>query len=270
MRRLALSALGLALTVSSANAAGPLFSNYDWQGFWIGGYGAPAWENTDLDKGFLPSKLKFDGGLFGYQSGYNFQTGNLVIGYVSDFAGVFGDSKAANRPGASSTSRGLCGGLGCVNITTTSSADRLKADPQLLSSLRARLGYSFGGILIYGTGGIAWGDFDFGLTSTSQFASQNCIVIPSFPCTTVASGQSRKHHDENFGDWGVAYGGGTEFALTHNLTGQIEYLHLDFGDHRLRFPSGNKTEVDTNEDMVRFALNLKFNVSRFLQGQNPF
>jgi hypothetical protein len=55
----------LTLSASSAFAAGPFVSDYDWSGFWVGGFAATAWGKTDIHNGIglSPSDPDMKGGL---------------------------------------------------------------------------------------------------------------------------------------------------------------------------------------------------------------
>ncbi len=80
-----------------------------------------------------------------------------------------------------------------------------------LATVRGRAGYAFDRILIYGTGGGAFGNVQAGTVAGGLFQSATQI--------------------------GWTGGAGVEFAFTPNLTGKIEYLYVDLGNMSCGQPS---------------------------------
>ena len=101
----------------------------NWTGFYIGAMGGYAQENSS-DIGRL------SGGFAGGTAGYNWQTGNVVLGLEADAA--WADVGATV---------GILGGLASVS-------DKIRD----MGTVRGRIGYAFDQVLIYGTGGYAWAD----------------------------------------------------------------------------------------------------------------
>jgi outer membrane immunogenic protein len=101
----------------------------NWTGFYIGAMGGYAQENSS-GIGTL------SGGFAGGTVGYNWQTGNFVLGVEAD--------AAWSDVGASVS---VLGGLVGVN-------DKIRD----MGTVRGRIGYAFDQVLIYGTGGYAWAD----------------------------------------------------------------------------------------------------------------
>jgi len=166
---------------------------FTWTGFYVGIQGGYAWVNIDVD---APAGLgldNLDGGLFGGYLGYNWQTGPWVLGAEGDFNGVWNDETflVAGVPGAT------------VEFGT-----------DWLASIRARAGYSFDRVLLFGTGGVAF---------TRADADVNLGGV-------VFAGH------ENYTGWTI--GGGAEYAFTDNLIGRAEYRYYDFSDKDLDGPGG--------------------------------
>ena len=151
---------------------------YNWTGFYIGANGGGGWGHSFW--GGQSTGMNLSGGQVGGTAGYNWQYGNAVFG-------VEGDLDWSNLKGSATTT--LCPG-GC------STSD------SWLSTVRGRLGYAFGGVLPYVTGGLAVGDIR---AATPGFAGAS---------TTNAG-------------WTV--GGGLEVALPGNWSAKAEYLHVDLG-----------------------------------------
>jgi outer membrane immunogenic protein len=151
----ALLALGMAPAIAADLGARPYtkapaaaIAINNWTGFYIGAMGGYAEENSS-GIGTL------SGGFAGGTAGYNWQTGNVVLGIEADAA--WADV---------GTSVGIVPGLASLDYTIRS-----------MGTVRGRIGYTFNQVLLYGTGGYAWSDNRFPATalgvsvSDSQFHS---------------------------------------------------------------------------------------------------
>jgi outer membrane immunogenic protein len=109
-----------------APSAGAPYVGVNWSGFYVGVNGGYGWNSASLDAGANSPKGGFGGG----QIGYNAQRGNFVFGIESDIQGA----------GIKATSYG--------------------ADTEMnwFGTARGRLGYAFDRVLVYGTGGFAYGN----------------------------------------------------------------------------------------------------------------
>jgi outer membrane immunogenic protein len=129
----ALTALGLApamaadLAARTYTKAPPPAPLYNWTGFYIGGMGGFAQEDT--------SDFALSGGFGGGTAGYNWQTGQFVFGIEADAAGA-DISATVGIPGF------------------VSAEDKIRA----LGTVRGRFGVAVQQVLFYGTGGFAWAD----------------------------------------------------------------------------------------------------------------
>ena len=118
----------------------------NWSGFYLGAMGGYAKENADT--------FALSGGFAGGTAGYNWQTGNVVLGLEAD--GAWADVGAT------------------VGIPGLASADYTIRS---MGTVRGRIGYAFDQVLLYGTGGYAWSDNRLSTTlrglssSDSQFHS---------------------------------------------------------------------------------------------------
>lgn len=122
-------------------------------------------------------------------------------------------------------------------------------------TVRGRIGFTpLCRLLIYGTGGLAYGDVHY---AANTFYSFNDGFGPlthpvSFDRTSVG--------------WTV--GGGLEYALTHHWSVKVEYLYYDLGDHGAtgpEFANGVPSPPfavhynwETTGNIVRGGLNFKF------------
>ena len=142
MALMALTAMALAGT-GSANAGGPRSVNDDpygdmnWAGFYVGIQGGYGWGETEHTiVGDTSGEFDTNGGLIGATWGANWQRGNWVYGFESDFS--FSDIEGTS-PGS--------------HFTEISN----------LSTARLRLGYAASTSLVYATGGLAYGTVHAGL-----------------------------------------------------------------------------------------------------------
>jgi outer membrane immunogenic protein len=226
MKRLSLAALGALAVVtmmSSANAAdlprrhampvkAPVYeAPYNWTGFYVGingggGWGHSTWSSAAGSNGFNPS-----GGLVGGTIGYNYQMGQTVFG-------LEGDVDWSDLRG--STSGGICLGASCETRN------------QWLATTRGRVGYSFGRVLPYLTGGAAFGDIK---ATAAGIGSQ----------TTTRAG------------WTL--GGGAEFAIAGPWSAKVEYLYVDLGKASCGVAAcGAATDVSFTSNLVRAGINYRF------------
>jgi outer membrane immunogenic protein len=163
-----------------------------WTGLYIGAHGGDAWGNARLFLGPLEITgpgLDLKGAYGGGQIGYNYQIRPWVFGLELDSS--FGKvGRTDTFPVA---------GIGLV--TLTSSID-------YLGSFRARFGYAWDRVLLYGTGGLAW-------ASNKETANTN---LPPF---TVGLSSGNTH-------FGWTGGGGIEFAFPQNLSARVEYLYASY------------------------------------------
>jgi outer membrane immunogenic protein len=121
--------------VQKAVTAPPLAT---WHGGYVGLHGGWGWgdtSHTNPDGSFFSGKFDVDGGLVGFTSGYNWQSGAWVVGYESDFSKTWIEGTLAG---------GACG-IPCFT------------DMQWLSTYRLRAGPSTPEHFFFVTGGAALG-----------------------------------------------------------------------------------------------------------------
>lgn len=164
-----------------------------WMGPYIGGNLGYGW-GTVTNSATNPS-----GVLGGVQAGYNYQSGQLVVGIEGDLQLNSSDDTFANY----------------------------KFSNPWFGTVRGRLGYAFNNILLYGTGGLAFGSTKF---SSGGFSE-----------TQTSAG------------WTL--GAGAEFALTQNWSAKVEYLYVDLGEKNFvmtAFPHGYQFST------IRVGVNYRF------------
>jgi outer membrane immunogenic protein len=244
LRLMALAAAGLvgatavvtAADLPSRGAPAPaaLVFPYAWTGTYVGvnaGYGAslnthrptctPACASTpalDTDS---------DGFVGGGQIGYNQQIGRYLVGIEADLQYTdLGRTVRGTAPGA----------------TAYSATQRL----DYLGTLRARVGIVADRVLVYATGGLAYGDVRDAQTTV-------------FPGATFSVASTET-------EVGYAAGAGIEYGFTPNLTGRAEALYFDLGRRSLSGGSTPPTGIVRGARFVtegvvgRAGLNYKFNL----------
>jgi high affinity Mn2+ porin len=195
-------------------------SRYDWTGLYVGGHfgygmgGFGPGTNPILGQAVIfPSTLTgFVGGL---QAGYNFQlSNNVVLGLETDMSFPSPIDRAAT-------------GLTPFNTTV-----------DYFGTARARIGYAFGSILPYVTGGLALGQTKVNINETDG------NLVASKSATQV----------------GWTAGAGIEYALAGNWTAKVEYNYIDLGTktYSLDIPAQSTLVVDPKVHIVKIGLNYRF------------
>ena len=183
-------------------AAAPI---YNWTGFYIGAMGGYASEDNSTNS------FNRKGGFAGGTLGYNFQSGDVVFGVEADAA--WAD----------------------VSNTTTVLGVTGKAEIRDWGTVRGRIGYAFGQVLLYGTGGYAWAD------------NRITFSVPGFSVS-----DSHVHS-------GWTVGGGLEYMFAPHWSLKGEYLYKSFGNENYTFPLlGTGTTGTTNFHTVQVGVNYHF------------
>jgi outer membrane immunogenic protein len=179
-------------------------SGYDWTGLYVGanaGYGIGRNPSTVGFPGFfgnpVPPPESFTqapaGWLGGFQAGYNWQAGHLVLGAEGDWQWT-GQRDTA-----------------CVFVCDSETTVNLNQRLHSFGTVRGRLGLASGPVLFYATAGAAFANID-----------------DTIGLVRALSGQSNSANFRHAVHGWVA-GGGIEAALAGNWTAKVEYLHADFG-----------------------------------------
>jgi outer membrane immunogenic protein len=208
---------------------------YDWTGLYIGGNIGGAWEyhngatTTDLvsGKSFAePIHDRFWGVAGGAQLGFNwFVLPSYLVGTEADFTAL------TNKHSDSLTD----------STGTATQAEH----PEMLSTIRLRVGLTADRFLWYGTGGVAWVDDRFTRTQVSGAAN-------GATAGTVET--------VNYTGIGYAVGTGLEYAMMSHVTARVEFLYVGLGTETYTFPLAHRTTSATFDTigLVRFGLNYRF------------
>jgi outer membrane immunogenic protein len=182
----------------------PIFT---WTGIYVGGQIGYAWGSQHTSFGdnfgdFASFSYNTSGVIGGAHVGYNLQLNQFVIGLEGDVDGTSQRKSAAIFVNE--------GGFfpGAANFNTSHNIE---------GSIRGRLGYAWDRVLIYGTGGVAFGGFN----------TEVCGNFVGFGgCTSASTTRV-----------GWTVGGGLEYAITNNWSIRGEYRYTDFG-HATVFANG--------------------------------
>jgi outer membrane immunogenic protein len=202
-----------------------------WCGFYIGANVGGSWGNarSSFDApgfpAFFSDTTHPDGVIGGGQLGYNWQVGNAVFGIESDIQGS--DQRDSLSLAALATP------LGAVGL---SQADK----ENWFGTTRGRLGFAPGGSnwLLYGTGGVAYGDVHSAFTLTTPIGA-----------ATVSNSATRV---------GWTGGGGLEYMFLPRWSVKAEYLYMDLGSADLALPFALTQHIRFHDNIARVGINYRF------------
>ncbi len=234
-----------------------------------------------------------EGVLGGGQIGFNVQTGIFVFGVEADVSvtdfdrgrnGSFGNNNGfgtAVAAGAGTAAGGgiavpVAGSQGNVAFFNQNGFGGTESI-DYFGTVRGRIGLAFDRMMVYGTGGLAWAEYDRDGNRGGNFGSGTDVTGPFFVAGATGAGVNGTFNNRrNFDNLGYAVGGGVEFAFTNNISAKIEGLYVDFSDGGRR---GGRNEVvgvtntgqavtaanfrggNNNMDfgLIRAGLNFRFN-----------
>ena len=252
---LACSALIAALSfVSAAQAADmPASPSYNWTGLYFGANAGVSWNNSSLNNDVIADGLRYDelrnkiqgdqtaftaGGLIGY----NYQIDQIVLGAEADFNYLgFSDSNQRHV-----VYNDFPNGGDTIDVNAKSSLDM-----NWFGTIRGRLGYAIDNVLIYGTGGLAYGNVN---ASSKVDANYNSGEF---------SDSWKGSLDQT--NWGWTVGGGIEYGVD-NWSFGAEYLYVNLGNgdwnnnHNtlLEYKAGIKGNADFAFSTVRATIKYRF------------
>jgi outer membrane immunogenic protein len=185
----------------------------------------------------------------GIEAGCNYQSGRLVWGFEADFNG-------ASRV-STSNSYGPIGPFPPFLDFTSSRTETVTQDLDWFSTVRGRLGTTFGKVLLYGTGGLA----------VARVNSSTNIAFGTDQFFLAGNGFQGSYAMVRPG-W-VA-GVGLEWQVVSKWSLKAEYLHLDFGSFSYQSACVSATcnpiaalvwttSVRAHDDIVRIGANYKLN-----------
>ena len=217
MKKILLASVGvLALGLAAASAADlprrpmpakapyvPPPAVFSWTGPYIGINGGYGFGRSDFSDPFGTGSFDVTGGVVGGTIGYNYQMGQFVLG-------LEGDGDWSNLRGSAA-----CGGTSC------------ELRNNWLATARGRLGYAWGRVMPYITGGATFGNIK---TSIAGVGNSDDTKV------------------------GWTFGGGLEANIVGPWSAKLEYLYVDLG--RSGSVLGSDAPFHTN--IVRAGINYHF------------
>jgi outer membrane immunogenic protein len=206
--------------------------------------------NNNIGPNSYPLRLDEKGFVGGGQLGYNWQIArDWVVGVETDIQ--FADIKGS--PSVTGAFADCCGGVFPL---------RLDVDHRLkwFGTMRGRIGFAIDRFLVFGTGGLAYGETD----ASARIANIGPLFTPG--AITCPSGVVCFAGSESRTSIGWTAGGGFEWAFWGNATFKTEYLHVELGDQTVRLktqlpatgPGVLTGDFVSKFDLVRAGLNWKF------------
>jgi high affinity Mn2+ porin len=193
---------------------------YDWTGFFIGGHFGYGGGSLGPGTNPLPEQgvvfpHSVTGLIGGYQAGYNRELPNhVVLGIEADA------SFSSPLDGPALTPAPFNTGLDYVG------------------TVRGRVGYAFGRLMPYATGGFAWGHSQFNLND--------------------GAGKVVATLGQNQAGWTA--GAGVEFAVSGNWSAKVEYDYIDLSRRMFDLSGFGLPDVGVNPNihLVKLGLNYRF------------
>ena len=197
---------------------------WTWTGFYLGGNVGRSTGKLNTDTLYsdnlgnplfaTSTSFKHFSGVGGAQAGYNWQAGMVVAGLETDV--VYAHQRTTDAP--------ACPGAICNPAITLMGFDAPvpvvhEHNLDWFGTVRARLGVAVTpDMLLYGTGGLAFGEVEHQGTIYGAGIDINGNIVPA---ANMFSNRSLRE--------GWTAGGGLEAHLGGNWTGKVEYLHVDLG-----------------------------------------
>jgi outer membrane immunogenic protein len=246
-----------AAEITSPALIPPGSSWYNWTALYIGGNVGGGWGNTSFNgtdfgrfgTSTFSGSTNSSGWLGGGQIGGNFEFAQQwVIGIEADGDGA---KISSSSTGCSTLATGLARGCG-------TDSEQLKD----FGTARGRFGYAFGNLLLYGTGGWAWGN-----SSGSHATTCVSSLIALCPGASTAFAGGAASFSKSLSGWTA--GAGLEWGFLRNWTVRVEYLHVEFDNvstgfsttittGRVTTPITTSVASNNGFDMVRIGLNFLF------------
>jgi len=227
---------------------------FDWTGFYIGGNIGYSWGRSSNSEiidvfstgaivGAVASRDNVNGVIGGGQFGYNWQISNWVAGFEADIQG------SGERGSAAFVCAGCGDGPSDIAAVLTQKLN-------WFGTVRGRAGVLVTpNVLLYGTGGLAYGELEAGGSIAGVTALGPATVL----LTNVSSTRT-----------GWTVGAGVEGRIGGNWTARLEYLYMDLGTVSavpiqttllgpVRTPLGASFSSHFTDNILRVGVNYIFN-----------
>jgi outer membrane immunogenic protein len=195
-------------------------TSYTWTGGYVGGHFGWGWGRANTTFTPLPTAAQFidmrpttlrqdpSGFSVGVQGGYNWQTGHFVIGGEADISWSRVNGTATVTPIIMNNGTPFPG----AGFLTT------RQETKWFGTVRARAGIAFDRVLIYGTGGLAYGHVNYSANADFRPGVPTQILFFQYPASLSKT------------KTGWTAGFGVEVALPgSHFSWKAEYLYYDLG-----------------------------------------
>jgi outer membrane immunogenic protein len=218
---------------------------FSWTGFYVGGIAGAAISRPQVNLTVVdgPAPLYSGGdigrlqnvgstkssdvtGAFGGRIGYNYQTGQYVWGLEGDFTSI--RSKVTRF----TTGNPFAGFVGFANFNSTVSTD-------WVSTVRGRWGLAVDRVMLYATGGVAFGKVSF----TNSYVG----------FSPAGAGNEFENSSASKTQVGWTIGGGVDYCINTHWVLSLDYEHIDLG---ILKPSGLVTTGNANTATMNFNTRL--------------
>lgn len=185
---------------------------YNWTGFNIGVHAGYLWGDADVS-GYAPGvpDIDLDSAFGGIQLGYLWQSNALVFGIETDFSFTDASGSSYYQP-----------------------SEGLSVELDWFGTVRGKVGYAIDNVLIYGTGGLAYGHISADEINFGSGASTDKTKL------------------------GWTAGAGVDWAFAKNWTVGVEYRYMDFGSVSFDPDAFGPADIDVTSSTVRLNVNYKF------------
>ena len=213
-----------------------------WTGFYVGGTVGADWQSSTFNDPLgqiapAPGSAHNNGTSFegGLTAGYNWQFQSVVLGVEADW----------NWTGFNKTIPGY-------QETTPSDSATIQSKSDWFSTVRGRVGWATGNMLLYATGGVAFVNY----ADAAQY--------PFYSPNIYSCGASGGYWSCPSGTaTGYTIGGGIEAMLTKNWSFKLEYLYLQVPtvttiDHGSGGAAGSPYSWNYSAQIVRVGANFHF------------
>jgi outer membrane immunogenic protein len=223
---------------------------YNWTGFYFGANVGGTWGQFDFSPSTVDNVLGTISSPFstsvtnssvigGIQSGYNWELGNMLLGFEQDIQFT-----------------GLKQNFTFAGPAPFAAGDTLSSKVDFLSSTRVKAGWVWDRFMLYGAGGLTTGEMDTTATYIARAGGSPALTFTD----------AHKFHT------GYNVGGGAEYAVTNNVSFGVEYRYLNLGHETYNLgaftPAVNAQTVSSTVDLKSSQVTARLNIK--LQGLGFF
>jgi outer membrane immunogenic protein len=187
-------------------------ASYDWSGYYIGVQGGGGWGESEIYAPFddVTIDVDIEGGFAGGHTGALWQFDTFVVGAEAEANASWIDGETEFAP---------------LNL--------FNSEIEWFGSLSGKLGFALDRFLIYGTGGLAFGEIQTGQTAASSFTESQTY-------------------------FGWTAGAGIDYAVTDQIILGLQYRYYDFGEEDFTPAGFDDRDQDVDLHTVSAKASYKF------------